>query len=61
MNRSKRRGLLVDWGQGSRGLPFPELRYYYQVDFIPLTTYGWGETNEQKQEHRGPAGESGTG
>jgi hypothetical protein len=34
MNRSRSTGvLLVGFGRGSRGLPFPELLYNYQVDF----------------------------
>ncbi len=51
-NRSTR-VLLVGWGQGSRGLPFPDPLYYYQADFHSCDHYGWGETNEQKQEDRG--------
>jgi hypothetical protein len=39
MNRSRSTGvLLVGWGRGSGGLPFPDPLYYYQVDFIPLTS-----------------------
>jgi hypothetical protein len=53
--------MVVGWGWGSGGLPFPDPLYYYQVDFHSCAHYGWGETNEQKQEYRGPAGGLGTG
>jgi hypothetical protein len=34
MNRRRSTGvLLVGWGRGSGGLPFPDPLYYYQVDF----------------------------
>jgi hypothetical protein len=39
MNRSRSTGvLLVGWGRGSGGLPFPDPLYYYQVDFHNETT-----------------------
>jgi hypothetical protein len=62
MNRSRSTGvLLVGWGRGSGGLPFPDPLYYYQVDFHSSDHYGWGETNEQEKEYWGLAGELGTG
>jgi hypothetical protein len=62
MNRSKSTGvLLVGWGRGSGGLPFPDPLYYYQVDFHSCDHNGWGETNEQEQEYRGGASGLGTG
>jgi hypothetical protein len=62
MNRSRSTGvLLVGWGRGSGGLPFPDPLYYYQVDFHSSDHHSWGETNEQKQEYRGPAGGLWTG
>jgi hypothetical protein len=34
MNRRRSAGvLMVGWGRGSGGLPFPDPLYYYQVDF----------------------------
>ncbi len=34
MKRRRSTGvLLVGWGRGSGGLPFPDPLYYYQVDF----------------------------
>jgi hypothetical protein len=42
MNMSRSTGvLLVGWGQGSRGLPFPSPLYYYQVDFHSFDHYSW--------------------
>jgi hypothetical protein len=56
MNRSRSTGVLpVGWGQGSGGLTFRELLYYCRVDFHFSDHQGWGETNEQKEEYRGPA------
>jgi hypothetical protein len=50
MNRSRSTGvLLVGWGRGSGGLPFPDLLYDYQVDFHSSDYYSWAETNEQNR------------
>jgi hypothetical protein len=64
MNRSRSTVvLLVGWGQGSGGHPFHNPLYYYQVDIHSSDHHSWvwGETNEQKQEYRGPAGGLWTG
>ncbi len=62
MNRSRSTGvLLVSWGQGSGGLPFPDPLYYYQVDFHSSDYYRWGETTAHPVGYWGPAGGLGTG
>ncbi len=53
MNRSKRIGAYWWIGDGVAGVyPSQTRSTIIRWIFIPLTTYSWGETNEQKQEHR---------